>query len=268
MTEKEDIIMRDKGNAMDVSETAHVDMEATLTNGTTTHSTTSEIVSDKFVCDDMSADDASWECACTLVPAYRCGTDGVAKLSVCVRLDIDGETGTSSGNTDDNYGNDGDASETNDGANAGKHVRDGYHIRTGYVRARLRDPRIELTSTVEHPLRVSEANGRNVTAEGVVHDVMQSFIPDDRNDVISWAERFSNDAMQQTLRRYGDWWRRCGAMAAISTAVDNDTRVEIDQCDTYRFPMKAHAIAYLSGGMSFETWAQLDRHAHFTVTIG
>lgn len=261
--------MRDEGNAMDVSGTVPADMEAASTSGTATQGTTSKAVSDKFACDDMSADDASWECACTLVPAYRCGTDGVAKLSVCVRLDIDGETGTGSGNTDDNdEATDGDATDMCADANAGSCGRDGHHIRTGYVRARLRDPRIELTSTVEHPLRVSEANGRNVTAEGVVHDVMQSFIPDDRNDVISWAERFSNDAIQQTLRRYGDWWRRCGAMEAISTAVDNDARVEIDQCDTYRFPMKAHAIVYLSGGLSFEAWAQLDRHAHVTVTIG
>lgn len=260
--------MRDEENAMNVSGNIPADMEATSTNGTTTHSTTSEIVSDKLACDDMSTDDASWECACALIPAYRCGTDGVAKLSVCVRLDLDGEAGTGAGNTDDNDGNDGDASDTNDGANASKHVRDGHHIRTGYVRARLHDPRIGLTSTVEHPLRVSEANGRHVTAEGVVHDVMQSFIPDDREDVIAWAERFSNEAMQQTLHRYGDWWRRCGAMEAIRTAVDNDARVEVDQCDTYRFPMKAHAIVYLAGGEVFETWAQLDRHVHATVTMG
>lgn len=262
MTEKEDIMMRDKGNAMNVSENIPADMEATSTNGTTTHSTTPEIVSDKLACDDMSTDDASWECACTLVPAYRCGTDGVAKLNVCVRLDLDGESGSGASNTDD------DASDTNDGVNTGKHGRDGYHIRTGYVRARLRDPRIELTSTVEHPLCISEANGRYVTAEGVVHDVMQSFIPDDRDDVIAWAEHFSNEAMQQTLHRYGDWWRRCGAMEAIRTAVDNDARVEVDQCDTYRFPMKAHAIVYLADGEAFEAWAQFDRHVHATVTRG
>lgn len=264
-----DITMRDKGNAMDVFETAHVGMEAASTSGTATQGTTSEIVSDKFACDDIGADDASWECACTLVHAYRCGTDGVAKLSVCVRLDLDSETGSDSGNTDDNdEATDGDAADTCAGVNAGSCGRDGHHIRTGYVRARLRDPRIGLTSTVEHPLRVSEANGRHVTAEGVVHDVMQSFIPDDRDDVIAWVEHFSNDAMQQTLRRYGDWWRRCGAREAIRTAVDNDARVEIDQCDTYRFPMKAHTIVYLAGGEVFEAWAQLDRHVHATVTRG
>lgn len=260
----------DEGNAMDVSGTAPVGMGAASAGVAATQGNASAIGNDKFACDtcdDIGTDDGSWECTCTLVPAYWCGTDGVAKLRVCVKLNLNGEATTATGNaSDDDEATDSVATDTCDGVNTGRYGKDGCHIRTGSIRVRLRDPRIGLTSIVEHPLHVSEVNGRNVAAEDIVNSIMQSLVPDDKDDVLSWAERFGSDAMQQTLRRYGDWWRRYGAMETIRTAVDNDARVEIDQCATYRFPMKAHAIVYPDGGEAFEVWARFDGHAHATVT--
>lgn len=262
--------MRDEGNAVDASETTPVGMGAASTGVAVTQGSASTIGSGKFACDacdGIGTDDDAWECACTLVPAYGCGTDGVAKLRVCVRLDIDGEATTSTGNASDgDETTDGDTANTLDGTNAGMHGECGRHIRAGYVRTRLRDPRIGLTSKVEHPLYVSEDDGRCVTAEDVVHEVMRSIVTDDRDDVLAWAKGFGSIAVQQTFRKYGDWWRSRGAMSAIRATVNDDARIEIDQCDTRRFPMKAHAIVYPDGGEAFEVWARFDGHAHATVT--
>lgn len=229
---------------------------------------------DGFPCDackDGSLDGGAWECACTLVPAYDCGTDGAASLCVCARLAtddgvrdyVDVGDGTSAADMPD------DASlvvNANEAIVAADSNNDHRHIRSGMVRLRLRDPRIGLVSSIERPLYVSE-DGSHIAADEVVHEILQTIVPDDKDDVIAWASRFGSVSARQTLQRYGDWWRRHGAADAIRAAVGNDARFDIDCSYTNCFPMGAHAIVY-SGMGAFDVWARLDGHACVTVANG
>lgn len=217
-------------------------------------------------CDDIANGNGSeaWECACTSIPAYRCGTDGVARLSVRVRLSLANGIRDYEANGEAAADMEGTGNATN-GTDTAEHDSRDYHIRPGRVRYRLHDPRIGLVSVVDHPLYVSEADGRHVTADETVHEFLQSLVPDDRNDVLAWVSGFGDAENQQTLHAYGDWWRRCGAAKAIREAIGDDARFDIDHCDTCCFPMSAHAIIY-SGGDAFEVWAQLDVDGRVTVT--
>ena len=121
--------MRSEGNAMDASETDPVGMGAASAGVAATQGNASTIGSDKFACDtcdDIGTDEGSWECACTIVPAYGCGTDGVAKLRVCVRLNLNGEATTDTGNaSDDDETTDSVATDTCDGVNTGRYGKNG-----------------------------------------------------------------------------------------------------------------------------------------------
>lgn len=215
-------------------------------------------------CDGIANWNEAWECACTSIPAYRCGTDGVARLCVCVRLSLANGIRDYETNGEAAADVEGTADATN-GTDAAGHDSRGYHIRSGRVRYRLHDPRIGLVSVVERPLYVSEADGRHVAADEAVHEFLRSLVPDDRDDVLAWASGFGDAAVQQVLQGYGDWWRRRGAAEAIRDAVGNDARCDIAHCDTCCFPMRAHAITY-SCGDAFEVWTQLDGDGHVTVT--